>query len=595
MGTPSSYRFAIGDAHRGFRNWDMQFFVGDEWKVSGNLTLNLGLRYSPVTAASEVNGLSDIPYDCDCNNLAPRFGFAYRLNDSWGVIRGAYGIQYGEIFQSTFMQSRFNPPEILSIDIRAPDLVNPLGGLAASDLNSDARSDIRVLDPELASPYSHQYNFSWELKAFSDWTVELGYVGSRSHKLLSAWYLNRARQIEGIPQLSENVNERRPDPRFFEVLQILNGSRGYFDAAKVTLRIPRWAGLTVDASYWFSKAIDLGSDYTNTASGRDARRGRAPSEFDIHGQMRGLSNFDQPHAMLWRLNYETPSLSGRNRILRKIFGRWQFSSIVLLKSGTPFTLRSGSDSPGVGNVDGASSDRPNVADPAVLGRRIDHPDTSVETLAGIGIFIPAADRRRRKPRAKHLPQRRGLECQLRCFPAISPWQRPLRAVSGRIAEFLQSRAILRARTVTQRGQFRANQQHPQRRAGIQVHFAASVLKRAESASAEALDLIGASTWRIGLRFRNSPLRATPQTGILCCLGTRRMPCWSGRSVLGAPGVARYAPTLRVSQTGGYSSPRYFAIGGFSRLWILGSFMFSGVATTIPVSIRLVGCCSGFRI
>ncbi len=380
MGTPSSYRFAIGDAHRGFRNWDMQFFVGDEWKVSGNLTLNLGLRYSPVTAASEVNGLSDIPYDCDCNNLAPRFGFAYQLNDSWGVIRGAYGIQYGEIFQSTFMQSRFNPPEILSIDIRAPDLVNPLGGLAASDLNSDARSDIRVLDPELASPYSHQYNFSWELKAFSDWTVEMGYVGSRSHKLLSAWYLNRARQIEGIPRLSENVNERRPDPRFFEVLRILNGSRSYFDAAKVTLRIPRWAGLTVDASYWFSKAIDLGSDYTNTASGRDARRGRAPSEFDIQGQMRGLSNFDQPHAMLWRLNYETPSLSGRNRILRKIFGRWQFSSIVLLKSGTPFTLRSGSDSPGVGNVDGASSDRPNVADPAVLGRRIDHPDTSVELL-----------------------------------------------------------------------------------------------------------------------------------------------------------------------------------------------------------------------
>ena len=128
LGAPSSYRFAIGDARRGFRNWDMQFFAGDEWKVNANLTLNFGLRYRPVTAAAEVNGLSEIPYDCDCNNLAPRFGFAYRLSDSWGVIRGAYGIQYGEIFPATFMQSRFNPPEILSIDIRAPDLVNPLGG-----------------------------------------------------------------------------------------------------------------------------------------------------------------------------------------------------------------------------------------------------------------------------------------------------------------------------------------------------------------------------------------------------------------------------------------------------------------------------------
>ena len=380
MGTPSSYRFAIGNAHRGFRNWDMQFFVGDDWKVSGNLTLNLGLRYRPVTAATEVRGLSGIPYDCDCNNLAPRFGFAYRLSDSWGVIRGAYGIQYGEIFPATFMQSRFNPPEILSIDIRAPDLANPLAGFDESDLSPGARSNIRVLDPELASPYSHQYNFSWELRAFNDWNVELGYVGSRSHKLLAAWYLNRARQVEGVPRLSENVNERRPDQRFFEVLRILNGSRGYFDAAKVTLRIPRWAGLTVDASYWFSKAIDLGSDYTNTAWGRDARRSRAPGEFDVHGQMRGLSNFDQPHAMLWRLNYETPTLSGQHSVLRKIFGRWQFSSIVLLKSGTPFSLRAGSDSPGVGNVDGASGDRPNVIDPSVLGRTIDHPDTSVARL-----------------------------------------------------------------------------------------------------------------------------------------------------------------------------------------------------------------------
>ena len=376
LGKAITYRLAIGDAHRGFRNWDMQFFGGDDWKVNANLTLNFGLRYRPVTAATEVNGLNDIPYDCDCNNLAPRFGFAYRLNDTWGVIRGAYGIHYGEIFPATFMQSRFNPPEILSIDVREPNLANPLAGFD----DPDERSNIRVLDPELASPYSHQYNLSWELKPFNDWTVELGYVGGRSHKLLMTWYLNRARPVEGIMQNSKTVNKRRPDPRYFEVLRILNGSRGYFDAAKATLRIPRWAGLTVDASYWFSKAIDLGSDYTNIAWGRDARRSSAPSEFNIRGQMRGLSSFDQPHAMLWRLNYETPTLGGPNSLLRKIFGRWQFSSIVLLKSGTPFSLRAGSDAPGVGNVDGVSGDRPNVADPAVLGRTIDHPDTSVARL-----------------------------------------------------------------------------------------------------------------------------------------------------------------------------------------------------------------------
>ena len=80
-GLPSVYRVAIGDAHRGFRNWDMQFYAADKWQVSQKLTLDLGLRYEPVTNPVEVNGLTEIPYDCDCNNLAPRFGFAYRLGE----------------------------------------------------------------------------------------------------------------------------------------------------------------------------------------------------------------------------------------------------------------------------------------------------------------------------------------------------------------------------------------------------------------------------------------------------------------------------------------------------------------------------------
>ena len=52
----------------------------------------------------------------------------------------------------------------------------------------------------------------------------------------------------------------------------------------------------------------------------------------------------------------------------------------MLKSGTPFSLRSGSDGPGFGNVDGLSGDRPNVVDPSVLGRTIGHPNNSEALL-----------------------------------------------------------------------------------------------------------------------------------------------------------------------------------------------------------------------
>jgi hypothetical protein len=55
---------------------------------------------------------------------------------------------------------------------------------------------------------------------------------------------------------------------------------------------------------------------------------------------------------------------------------WTFSGALLVKSGTPFTVSAGSDSPGYGNVDGSGSDRPSLVDPSVLGRAISHPDAS---------------------------------------------------------------------------------------------------------------------------------------------------------------------------------------------------------------------------
>ena len=119
LGTPSVYRVAIGNIQRGFRNWAMQYYLGDQWKVSDSLSLNLGVRYEPVTTPREVLGLTSIPYDCDCNNLAPRFGFAYRLG-RLGVWRGSYGIHYGQIFDVTYGQARFSPPENINVTPAGP-------------------------------------------------------------------------------------------------------------------------------------------------------------------------------------------------------------------------------------------------------------------------------------------------------------------------------------------------------------------------------------------------------------------------------------------------------------------------------------------
>jgi len=379
MGTPSAYLVAIGNVHRGFRNWAAQLYLGDQWRASPKLTLSLGLRFEPSTRPTEVNELSHIPYRSDWNNLGPSFGFAWRLPPGWGTIRAAYSIQYGEIFPATFMQSRFNPPGNITISVRAPKLSDPLRDFRPEDLDPHARSSVFRLARDLRTPYEHLYSFSWEFELPRGWRLDLGYVGSRAHKLLATWHLNRARPVPGIPQITRTVNLRRPDKRYYTIYYIHNGSRGYFDAAKVTLQIPRWRGWSIDWSYWFSKALDIGSDYTNTASGRDSRIARSPSEFAYQAEMKGLSRFDQPHAMRLRFNYEAPAPAA-NGWLRAALGGWQVSAVVLAKSGTPFGVRAGSDAPGWGNVDGESSDNPILLDPSILGRSIDDPDTSTARL-----------------------------------------------------------------------------------------------------------------------------------------------------------------------------------------------------------------------
>ncbi len=61
-------------------------FAQDDYRVSSNLTLNVGLRY-------DRQSLTD-----DTNDIAPRLGFTWNpKNDPRTVIRGGYGIYYSEI------------------------------------------------------------------------------------------------------------------------------------------------------------------------------------------------------------------------------------------------------------------------------------------------------------------------------------------------------------------------------------------------------------------------------------------------------------------------------------------------------------------
>ena len=389
-GQPTSYQRGLGDTSRGFRSLSLRAYLGDEWRVGARWQFNLGLRFGLETAPQEVNHRTKIPYSCDCNNFNPRFGFAYQ-GDGWGLIRGAYTISYGQIIPATYQQARFNPPGIVTVEVNNPDLAAPLRGLDTERLDAGARSGLLLMAPNLRDPYSHQYTLSWEKHLSYAGILRLGYVGSRSFQLFSPLTTNRARPAPDAT--TANVNERRPDPRFFEVTQIVNMAIAYLDAAQASLTFPLRKGLTFTASYTFGKAIDTGADYTSTGSEQDVIFDTAQSENEHLKDLKGLSRFDSTHAVLLHFSYDLPAAKG-SALRRGILDGWSLSGAALFKTGTPFSLRMGSDSPGIGNVDGRTSERPNLLDPSVLGRTIDHPDTSRQRLprAAFGFLRPGEQR-----------------------------------------------------------------------------------------------------------------------------------------------------------------------------------------------------------
>jgi hypothetical protein len=374
-GIAASYNQLIGDTYRGYRIWKFVNYIDDSWRATKRLNIHIGLRYEPMRKPTEVNNRDVIPFGCSCGALAPRYAMSYRLPGNWGVLRSGYALDYGQMFVATFGQVRMNLPNAARVTVNSPNLLSPLNGITMANVGPNFRSGFYEVADNLGLPYEHTYNFSWEMQSRQGLQLQLGYVGSRAHRLFETLYNNRGGKIADVSNiLPSTVNARRADQTRYDVFRIHNGAKSYFDAARVTLLVPRKRGFNGEVSYWFSKAIDYGSDYTSTVSGPNTRQGRAPSEILVHDMMRGRASFDQPHALLFRGSYLTPDLNVR--WARTILGRWSMNGVWLLKSGTPFTVETGSDGPGFGNVDGQQSDRPFIVNPSILGRIVGDPDKS---------------------------------------------------------------------------------------------------------------------------------------------------------------------------------------------------------------------------
>jgi Carboxypeptidase regulatory-like domain/TonB dependent receptor-like, beta-barrel len=206
------------------------FFVQDDWKITHNLTLNVGLRYDFSGVPSETSGHSGILdqagnlnsistinnltvkkggqwYNNDWNNFAPRFGFAWDpRGDGKTAIRGNYGIFYDRLIGATtslvdgntpgFSQGITVYPNLGGSDLRIADgLTNPAQPAApVLTLPPTSSTSVVAFNPNLRTGYVQMWGLNIQREIHRDTVVQFGYIGNRGLKMFMNQDLSQIHQ-----------------------------------------------------------------------------------------------------------------------------------------------------------------------------------------------------------------------------------------------------------------------------------------------------------------------------------------------------------------------------------------------------------------
>ena len=175
------------------------FFAQDDWRVTKNFTLNLGLRYEADTNVKNNSGYNSInplvasfyqgSRKADLNNFAPRAGFNLALLDNKLSLHGGYGIYYDRVTLELITLERGLDGRALPIEVRAgntffldntgrfppfaPNISNPFTGFI---LTGAGASGINIIDNDLQNPSVQQSNLGLQYEFKRNYVFRADYL-----------------------------------------------------------------------------------------------------------------------------------------------------------------------------------------------------------------------------------------------------------------------------------------------------------------------------------------------------------------------------------------------------------------------------------
>jgi hypothetical protein len=356
------------------RWWSHAFYVQDDYKLSRNITLNLGLRWSYESPFNTKYGLQS-QFDPnaidpitgrkgaithpkgplaskDLNNFQPRVGLAWQIRPSL-VFRSSFGLitqdlmnytlntNFEEYFATVSIQAPPGDPRpVFQLSQGPPPFrfnILPDGSVPFSGSNFGNRN-ASWFDPNMRMPYIMNWSggFQWNFR--ENWLMEATYQGSRGVRLLNGWDINQvplniSTDPEVLRTVFQSAQNYKPYPQFGAIRHYSNyGDTSYHG---VTLRGEKRysAGLVVNAFYTFSKALNNG-DGDGDVSG---------VTFYDRALEKGRANYDIRHRFVSVMTYELPFGKGRKWMnqggfVNAVLGGWDLAYTQTLQSGPPFTV-----------------------------------------------------------------------------------------------------------------------------------------------------------------------------------------------------------------------------------------------------------------
>jgi hypothetical protein len=376
------------------------FFVQDEWRANGRVTVSLGLRYelrppfedreenisnflrdtpngdvvvpsrssidltapgfagsigsTRIIAADEIGYPKSLRFT-DKNNVEPRLGIAWRPgSDNRTVIRGGYGIFHarilGQVFNSlTGIHTSDNVTFFNAFDpaARTYAIVWPrtfAGDPSRGVTRVGTQNFSTANDPRYKDPMTQQWSATFERELPLRQAFRLTYSGFRSVDLTMAPDLNQIQpNTVGFANLPR---EARPFPNWNRVNTRDNG--GYQDYHDVVAQfrgeLTRW-GLAHTTTYKWAHSIDNIEDRGAGQSDFQTEiNGRTDNRFE-RDYLRGPTTNIPAHRFVSTLIWRIPVGRGRAfgsampGALDAVAGGWTVSTLTQLQSGphlTPF-------------------------------------------------------------------------------------------------------------------------------------------------------------------------------------------------------------------------------------------------------------------